>query len=199
MTVAWPPNLDEPDYYLAGTGSRSLLTEPGPTLSIALARSTHRINQRLQQHGDRLTVISGMAEGWDECVAISALGLGVRLWCIIPNRSYGPYFWGRHSILGIPRLDTFNDITERAWRVTYVMEDVHHKTGIYLNGEHSNFVRNRYMVNGGPNGFTGADDFMVWNPTSKGTAHCVRTIKSAGKWSDEMILSDPPTPAKTTP
>jgi hypothetical protein len=39
-----------------------------------------------------------------------------------------------------------------------------------------------------------AHDFVVWNPESRGTAHCVAAIKRAGKWRDDMVLS--PTPAE---
>ena len=34
-------------------------------------------------------------------------------------------------------------------------------------------------------------DFAVWNPTTKGTAHCVDAIRRAGKWRDDMVLSPP--------
>lgn len=181
-------------FVFAGTGSRSLRTAPREVLVDAMERCTVRIRIRQEQHGDRLVVMSGMAEGWDECVALAALRLGVRLWCAIPNRGYGAHYWGRNSVLGFDRLEAFLGIMSQAWRVTHVMEDVYSQQGIYLDGEHSNFVRNRFMVDGGGD-FPGADDFGVWGPESRGTAHCVTAIKRAGKWRDDMVLSPAEVPA----
>lgn len=179
---------DDP-FVLAGTGPRSLRAADRAIQVDAMERCETRILQRQDEHGDRLVVMSGMAEGWDELIAMTALRLGVHLWCAIPNRGYGAYYWQRQSVTGMPRLPAFGAIVGRASRVTYVLEDVYGLRGVRLpTGEHSNFVRNRFMVTGHGE-FTGGDDFAVWGPESKGTAHCVREIKRAGKWRDDMVLS----------
>jgi hypothetical protein len=132
--------------------------------------------------------MSGMAEGYDACLAKAALELGVRLWAAIPHQGYLDHYWGRASLTGTDRRAEAQAIVDRAKQVTYVMSDVHGTRELKLNGKHANFWRNDFMVTGGL-GWSGADDFLVWNPTSKGTAHCVKAIKAAGKWRDDMVLS----------
>ena len=156
-----------------------------------MRRCEARVVERQAQHGNRLVVMSGLAEGWDELMARVAIRLGVRLWCAVPNRGYGAYYWGRESLTGVDRSADFESIRAAAERVTHVMEDIHGTRELKWRGKHANFWRNDFMVTGGGD-FAGADDFAVWNPTSRGTAHCVDAIRRAGKWRDDMVLAPPP-------
>jgi hypothetical protein len=146
-----------------------------------------RIAIRLLEHGSGLVVMSGMSEGWDECLARAALKLKVRLWCSVPNRGYGDWYWRDHSQLGRNRLPEFNDILSQAWKVTYVMEQIHGTKALKHEGLHANFWRNIHLVEN-------ADDFAVLGPVKpkSGTAHCVETIRAAGKWRDDMVLGPDP-------
>jgi hypothetical protein len=128
----------------------------------------------IESHGDRLVVMSGMAEGFDSCMAWTAIRAGIRLWCAVPTRSYGGYYWGRASLTGQDRLAEFWSILRQAWKVTYVMEEIHGVDSLYLNGEHANNVRNRFMVEQ-------ADEFVAWDVRpGSGTAHCVEQARLAG-------------------
>ena len=91
------------------------------------------------------------------------------------------------------RLGEFADLLGRAWRVTYVMEDVHRTSALKSGGKHANSWRNDFIVTGGLD-FPGADDFLVLEPVKpgSGTAHCVEAIRKAGKWRDDMVLSAAP-------
>lgn len=172
-------------WVLAGTGSRSLRTAPREVQVDAMERCTEAVARRVLEHGDRLVVMSGAAEGFDELLARVAIRLRVRLHLALPNRGYAAYYWGRASLLERDRSAEFTQIARYAEQITYVMEDVHGTRELKKDGLHANFWRNLFMVQT-------ADDFLVWNLTSKGTAHCVEAIKKAGKWHDDMILSPQP-------
>lgn len=176
------------DYVLAGTGSRSLRVADRAVQVDAMERVTAALESRQAEHGNRLVVMSGLAEGFDELLAVVALRLGIRLWAAVPNRGYLAHYWGRESQLKRDRLPEAQAILDQAWKVAYVMEDIHGTTALKLDGLHANFWRNQFMVDQ-------AEDFLVWIPTSTGTAHCVKAIKAAGKWRDDMVLS--PMPAST--
>ncbi len=129
--------------------------------------------------------MSGGAEGWDELLARIAIRLGVRLWLALPNKGYLRHYWGRASLLNRDRSAEADGLVAAAWKVTHVMEQIHGTTALKLDGLHANFWRNQFMVER-------SDDFVVWNPESTGTAHCVRVIRQAGKWRGNMVLSDAP-------
>jgi hypothetical protein len=177
--------VSDSDFVLAGTGSRSLRTAPREVQVEAFERCTERVAQRVLEHGSRLVVMSGMAEGFDECLARVALRLGVRLWCMIPSRSYLGHYWGRTSELERDRLLEAEEILARAWKVTYVAEQILGTKALHVDGLHINFHRNLIMVER-------ADDFVVWDPTSRGTSHCVKAIDKAGMWRDDMVLGPDP-------
>lgn len=173
------------DFVVAGSGSRSLRVADRTVQVDAMDRCTAALEVCLAEHGERLVVMSGGAEGFDELIARVALRLNIRLWLALPNRRYLQHYWGRESLLGRDRLAEAQAIVDQAQRVTYVMEQIHDTKALKLNGLHANFWRNLFMVEN-------ANDFLVWNPTSKGTAHCVKAIKDAGKWRDGMVLSAEP-------
>lgn len=166
------------DYVLAGTGSRRLQTAPLAVKRAAYDATTDRVARAAKTFGGRLVIMSGMAEGFDACLAKVALTAGIRLWCAVPNRGYGAYYWGRNSLTGRDRLGEFEAILAAAvqggGRVTYVMEDVHRTSALHLNGEHANNVRNRFMVEQ-------ANEFVAWDPRpNSGTDHCVKAARLAG-------------------
>lgn len=161
------------DRIVAGTGSRSLQDADNATKRAAMGLVTRCLHARLSEHPG-LIVMSGMAEGFDKALALTAIDLGIRLWAAVPNSGYAAYYWGRNSLTGTDQSRLFADIVRRAWRVTYVMEDIYEASGLYLDGQHSNFVRNDFMVDT-------ADEFLVWDPSSKGTADCLVSIRRARK------------------
>lgn len=180
------------DHVLAGTGSRRIKTASRAVRQTAWQLLLGRLARARALHGRRLVVMSGFAEGWDEAVAKAGLEVGARLWAAVPTRSYGRYYWSAgQSLTGRDRTAEFNTLLERAWRVTYVMEDVHQTRALTLDGKHANAWRNDFMVTGDGADFPGADDFVVLGPVKarSGTAHCVQAIKAAGKWRDDMVLS----------
>src|SRR5690606_37267020 len=113
---------------------------------------------------------------FDKALAKAALDLGIRLWCCVPTRSYGAYYWGRNSLTGQPCYNEFKEITDSAERVEYTTEHYgFNDRSLYGNiatGEnskfrgrglsHMNFIRNSRMVEL-------ADEFVVWDPSSSGT------------------------------
>jgi hypothetical protein len=183
LPAGMPAGCDTAPHVLAGTGSRQLQAVDNAAKKVAAELVTNEVIQRRDRYGDRLVVMSGMAEGFDKLLALTALRTGVKLWCAIPNRGYGAYYWGpAQSLTGTDQRAQFTAIVARAWRVTYVMEDVHRTQGLYLNGKHSNFIRNDYMV-------AQADEFLVWDPGSRGTQQCFATIRAAGR--QYTLLSAP--------
>jgi predicted Rossmann-fold nucleotide-binding protein len=173
------------DFVLAGTGSRSLRTAPREVQVAAMDLCMERVAQRIVEHGSRLVVMSGGAEGLDELLARVAIRLGVRLHLVLPSKSYASHYWGRKSVLGRDRLAEFAEIVAAAWKTTCVAEQILHTTSLYVDGLHINFHRNLIMTEW-------ADDFVVWDPSSRGTSHCVSTIRAAGKWRDDMVLGPDP-------
>ncbi|GGN39587.1 hypothetical protein FHR83_006686 [Actinoplanes campanulatus] len=173
------------DFVLAGTGSRSLRVAPHEVQVEAMHRCTEAVAARVLEHGSRLVVMSGAAEGWDELLARVAIRLGVRLHLMLPSRSYAAYYWGRASVLERDRTAEFAEIQAAAWKVTFVAEQILGTTALKVDGLHINFHRNLIMVET-------ADSFVVWDPTSRGTAHCVEAIRRAGKWRDDMVLGPGP-------
>lgn len=177
------------DFILAGTGSRELANATAEVKAQAIERLRETLTVYKQLFGDKLVIMSGMAQGFDALLAFTALDMGIRLWCAVPNKGYGDYYWGpRGTITGTDARERFNRIISQAEKVFYIKEDVHGITenGVYLdvdfkraswnkyneNYHHANFVRNDFMVDN-------ADSFLVWDPSSKGTADCLTKIKRA--------------------
>lgn len=162
-------------HIVAGTGARELQVVDVFTKERVVGHIDEQLHVRKEEHGDNLIVMSGMAEGFDKALALRALALNIKLWCAIPNKGYANYYWRDHSLTGMNMINEFNNIIDRAWRVTYVMEDIHGLDNqLYLGGRHSNFLRNDFMVEQ-------ATEFLVWDPQSRGTRDCLASIREAGK------------------
>lgn len=148
-----------------GTGSRSMVTDPNAK---NIYNTLERYITILHEEDPDLVLITGMAEGWDEAIAKVAFRNHIPYICAIPNKGYGEYYWGKHSLLGVNRMNTFNQLVNGAAEVVYVC------AGIYENGVHANFVRNQWMVDN-------CDSALVYNPQSSGTRDAVARLTTAGK------------------
>jgi hypothetical protein len=146
---------------VAGTGSRSLITNMSTLRKIQEDLAEKMLKEGVER------VISGMAEGFDECIAMAAIDAGVPFIAAVPNKGYGQYYWGANSLTRRNRLLEFNQLLDRADEVVYICD------GIYQNGRHANFVRNEWMADH-------ADRVWVYNPTSVGTAHCYQYCQARG-------------------
>lgn len=168
--------IDHPegDIIVPGTGSRSLMTAPKHIRKLASERLEAILIQLKETLGDRLVVMSGMSEGWDAGLAKACIKHNIRFWAAVPNKGYGNYYWGRKSLSGENRYEQFRNILLKAEKIIFVMEDIHNLNSLYKDGRHSNFIRNDYMVEQG-------DFFLVWDPSSRGTADCFTSIKRARK------------------
>jgi hypothetical protein len=169
MKVSDMPQLDG-KFVIAGTGSRSLILDEEKMDKVE-DYLIELLYQAKLKHGNNLVVISGMAEGFDEALARSAMCVGVTLIAAIPNKGYSAYYWRDNSQLKIDRMDTFQDLAGYAHR----SGGVHYVCGknIYVNGKHSNFIRNEWMADR-------ADVVWVYNPTSTGTAQCYNYCRTNG-------------------
>lgn len=152
---------------VAGTGSRSLRKADPEVRVEAFKRICHALHD-LNVNND-LTVMSGMAEGFDQSLAVAANFMGIPWIAAVPNTGYGPYYWGKKSVTGVDRMQDFMDLLFTAEDVVYVCGDK-----VYQGRVHSNFVRNTYMVEQ-------ADHVLVWEPTSRGTSHCVKEARRLKK------------------
>lgn len=115
-----------------------------------------------------LVLISGMAEGWDEAIAKIGLREGIPYEVYLPNKTYGQYYWGRKSLLGFDRSEHFQQLIDGCAELHIVCPD------IYVDGVHSNFLRNQSMVDT-------CDHALVYEPKSRGTQDAVRRLKGAKK------------------
>ena len=152
-----------------GTGTRSLQVADGKEKYRALDLVKEYL-QALIDAGEDVVVISGMAEGFDTCVAVAAIELDLHWRAYIPNRGYGRYYWGEHSLTGKNRFEVFNGIVAQADEIIYTDEALGVPGSLYKNRLHMNFHRNHMMVDDG-------DEGLAWDVTSRGTAECVAYAK----------------------
>lgn len=150
--------------YVMGTGSRSMLTEPNRKDIYA---TLERYILTLAENQD-ITLITGMAEGWDEAIAKVGLRNDIPYMAYLPHPTYGDYYWGRKSLLNKNRMDTFGTLLKGASSIVVVSQE------LYVDGVHANFVRNQWMVNA-------CDLALVYNPKSKGTRDAVAKLTQANK------------------
>lgn len=114
---------------------------------------------------DEVLVISGMAEGFDECLAVAASRMGLRWEAALPNPTYGSHYWGRASRTGRDRSAAFAGLLGSAAARHYVSQSVY----VYLpDGRrvHSNFTRNSWMIER-------SDVVLAYATGSAGTRHGV--------------------------
>jgi len=147
------------NFHIAGTGSRQLVLNSNKHIAVR-NQLVNLLAQAKVEHGDSLTVISGMAEGFDEALALAAIQANVPFIAAVPNKTYIQHYWGRASMLERDRTPEAQDILSKAQEIVYVCPSVYGS-----DGRHSNFHRNEWMVDH-------ADVVWVYNPTTRGTAQC---------------------------
>lgn len=131
-------------FYIAGTGTRKVQIA-SPEVKARLYSDIYGfLLFQMEQHGD-VTVISGMAEGFDKALAAVALNLGLPLVCCVPNKGYGSYYWGQKSLTGSDLYPEFQAMLAKASEVEYTNE-VYGTQDVYMDGIHMNFWRNQRMV-----------------------------------------------------
>lgn len=122
---------------------------------------------------DDVLVISGMAEGFDECLAVAASRMGLRWEAALPNPTFGSHYWGKVSKTGRDRSEAFAALVGSAARRHYVSRSVY----VYLpDGRrvHSNFARNSWMLE--------RSEVVLAYPTgSAGTRHGLEEAKRLGR------------------
>jgi len=156
------------NFYIAGTGSRELILDVDKRREVR-DYLADLLTKAKEKHGDKLIVISGMAEGFDEALARAAIMANVPFIAAIPNNGYIEYYWGKKSMLGRNRMAESQEILSKASDIVYVCD------GIYgPDGRHANFHRNEWMVDH-------ANIVWAYNPTTRGTAQCYAYCKKVGK------------------
>jgi len=148
-------------YFVMGTGSRSMVTHPDAKEIYGILRD--KILELHAAHPD-LVLITGMAEGWDEAIATIGMRESIPYHVYLPNPGYGDYYWGRNSQLKRNRMEKFSELVDFATEVIVVCDSV------YVNGVHSNFLRNDAMVNI-------CDEALVYDTGSSGTKQAVGSLK----------------------
>jgi hypothetical protein len=182
---------------VGGTGSRELQLADGTVKKAVYDWLVKQLTMSADKHGDKLRVMSGMAEGFDALLAYTAMQLDIPFIAAVPNEGYGRYYWGPKnnagnggSITGTDRLDVFESYLKAAELVVYVKEEVHGITdsGVFLDVKNktaswdrgkglvnANFVRNDFMAR-----YPGVKGFFVYDENSSGTSHCVGLLKQFG-------------------
>lgn len=154
---------------IMGTGSRSLVTHKD---RVEIYRNLEAEVLRLAAKYSDLTLISGMAEGWDEAIAKVAMRNDIPYIVMIPNLGYGKYYWQQNSLLKRDRMATFNELITNATDIVYVCKYIYENVdGVRT---HANFIRNQAMV-------SACDGALVYDAASSGTRDAVTRLKKAGK------------------
>lgn len=139
----------------AGSGSRSL------KLDVEMfTRVFNRLIEMIRETKPAM-LITGMAEGFDEALALAAMATQTPLKAMIPFRGYCNYYWGKNSVTGKNRLDECKQIVAYAQAtagVEYICSDWRGPDGRY-----AMFHRNEAMAKA-------CDKAWIWDPSSKGTA-----------------------------
>jgi len=139
----------------AGSGSRSLKLD-----AEMFTRVFNRLIEMIRETKPSL-IISGMAEGFDEALALAAMATQTPLKAMIPFKGYCNYYWGKNSVTGKNRLDECKQIVAYAQAtggVEYICSDWRGPDGRY-----AMFHRNEAMAKA-------CDKAWIWDPSSKGTA-----------------------------
>ena len=161
-------------FTVAGTGPRSLQSVSTEEKKAAYSIVASELIRLRSKYGEDLMIMSGMAEGFDKLIATVALEFEIPLWCAIPSKSYGSYYWGKKSTTGQNQLIKFNEMVKSAKHVTYVDQITPGMEGLYRDGKHVNFIRNEFMV-------STADAFLIWDASSPGTKNCIKLVQDSGK------------------
>jgi len=153
--------VDNP-FYIMGTGSRSMVNHPHAK---QIYEGLRDFLVEAYARNSNIILISGLAEGWDEAVAKVGMRECIPYIAAIPNSGYGEYYWARKSQTGHNRISVFNELVASAQEVVYVCDT------LYVNGVHSNFIRNSWMVDR-------ANEAVVYMAHSSGTRDAVAKLSA---------------------
>ncbi len=162
--------------YIAGTGTRAIQTESVERKNEIIDLICGKLKDWMDARPDGVSVISGMAEGFDSALAQAAILMELPLICCIPNPGYGDYYWGKKSKTGKDRSRAFNIIKSAAIEIEYT--NIYYSVGnsLYKDGVHMNFWRNQRMVDR-------CDVLFAWatGPTDAdgGTSDCIKRALAA--------------------
>ena len=138
----------------AGSGSRSLKLDP-EMFNKVFTRLVEMIRQSKPS-----MLITGMAEGFDEALALAAMATQTPLKAMIPFKGFGNHYWGKESLTKQSRLAEYKQILAYAQKtggVEYICSDWRGADGRW-----SMTHRNEAMANS-------CDKAWVYNPVTPGT------------------------------
>lgn len=154
-------------FVLSGTGSRSLAVNG--EWDLVKAWLVQYLEKGKKKFGSELHILSGGAEGFDECLFWAGKEVGLYSILALPNPGYLAYYYAAaHTMSGRDRLGDAKRMKEAADQIVHVCQSV------YVGGKHANFIRNEYMV-------AHSNHMLVYQPTSSGTRHCLEEIKRVGR------------------
>lgn len=146
---------------VAGTGHRpNKLGGYSPDATDHVFRVAQRALEEFRAKDPDLTVISGMALGWDSALAFAALELELPLICAIP-------FTGQERMWPLPSQRMYHLVLEAATEVVVV------SPGSYSAEKMQ--IRNEYMVDHAHH------IAALWNGTHGGTSNCLRYARLQNK------------------
>ena len=174
----------------AGSGSRSLKLDP-EMFNKVFTRLVEMIRQSKPS-----MLITGMAEGFDEALALAAMATQTPLKAMIPFKGFGNHYWGKESLTKQSRLAEYKQILAYAQKtggVEYICSDWRGADGRW-----SMTHRNEAMANA-------CDKAWVYNPVTPGTKqfhdYCEnkRIPMYIIKFNGEGPGDTPQTPTPTSP
>ncbi len=159
-------------FVVSGSGSRELVIADKMTRAECMTQVKAELIDFKFFYGPDLSVMSGMAEGFDEILAVAAQSLEIHTILAIPNKGYVEYYWGKNSLTHTTRMEAANQIILKADEIIYLYDDLY----VEVNGRkiHANFARNQYMVDN-------SNYMLVWDPKTRGTKDCFKRIEAADR------------------
>jgi len=161
-------------FIVSGTGPRNIQNREHVAEQVEAI-----LVELLTEHGDKLRVLSGGAQGFDHLLAIVAKKLGIPYSLVLPNQTFPSYYWGGKdkNSDGTNRMAEFNMMAEGATKIRIVTENIFvtHPDGTR---EHANFFRNTKLVKYADlvlAGVTSIED------ATSGTANTIAKAVKAGK------------------
>lgn len=150
------------------TGDRYLVRDSKEKRLSIFQGVSQWIENQYKADGD-VVFVSFLAEGFDEAVAKACQDLEIPYTIMLPNTGYGLHYWKNNSLLGRDRYDRFEELLVSAKGVSYACG-----RSVRVQGEHSNFIRNRIAV-------SLIDFAILFRPETSGTKDVVRKLNQASK------------------
>jgi len=150
----------------AGTGSRELVLNSDKMKQVQL--NIEKMFTSIKDKNITPYMLCGGAEGFDEALALACINSNIPFTLALPNNGYAYYYWRKKSLLERDRFEDFNFIARKANKILYICNS------IYVNGRHSNFIRNEWMVDN-------CVKLWVYNPITPGTRGCLDYAKKTNR------------------